>query len=716
MKKIFISYLLIALLFVANPGLIFAEEINSPEPEPQIQTEEVAKEEPFVVEDSLTVEEEEIIEETSMTSSMSFSSESSETINVILRLRYNDSLIFNDSVELIKNGTTTVSDNTGSEREIITNTALGALKQADITSDDFDISNLAYYASFDSFLINCLDVALSTGSEKINACYNWQYVVNDSYPYVGIDKYSLEDGDILYLYFGNPRIVELSTTTMLVGDSVTAAAKKYNYLDNTYEPLSDYVIGLTQPDPNNPWSPAVLFATSSNSLGQAVFKIDVAGSYGIGLESDYYYPVYNINVLEAVATATTATTTSGGGGSGSNNENNLDIQKAIEFLISNQKPNGSFGSDLYTDWVAIALSGISGNNEAQNAIKNFIKSDKISGSVLTDFERRAMSLMSLGINPYTGTSVNYIQKIIDNFDGSQFGDKDLFNDDIFALFPLLNAGYSSNDKEISKAVAFIISKQSSNGGWESVDLTSAAIQALVLVDGLPNVQNALAKARVYLASQQENNGSFGNTFATLWAMQAISALGEDTDSWSKGGNTPLKYIITKQAGDGGLNSELDNNSRIWATSYLIPAYYKKTWNDLIKNFSKQVASVTASDSSSNNKKNETASTTIATVIENANNEIIDNEEILSLISPATVAEITGAEPLVLVEQNTNTEEQNNIEENPTSENSQNNNNLQANILGSVADSGLLEIVSNLIDTTLAGISIMWSFVVSLFKF
>ena len=62
---------------------------------------------------------------------------------------------------------------------------------------------------------------------------------------------------------------------------------------------------------------------------------------------------------------------------------------------------------------------------------------------VTDYERHAMALMTLGINPYNGTSVNYIQKIVDSFDGNQIGDPSLINDDVFAIFPLVKSGYSS---------------------------------------------------------------------------------------------------------------------------------------------------------------------------------------------------------------------------------------------------------------------------------
>jgi hypothetical protein len=66
-----------------------------------------------------------------------------------------------------------------------------------------------------------------------------------------------------------------------------------------------------------------------------------------------------------------------------------------------------------------------------------------------------MAIMSLNINPYQGTETNYIEKIIDSFDGNQFGDSSLYNDDVFALLVLLKAGYKYNDEIIKNVVRLL---------------------------------------------------------------------------------------------------------------------------------------------------------------------------------------------------------------------------------------------------------------------
>ncbi|MDP4033465.1 MAG: hypothetical protein Q8P60_11540, partial [Pseudorhodobacter sp.] len=109
----------------------------------------------------------------------------------------------------------------------------------------------------------------------------------------------------------------------------------------------------------------------------------------------------------------------GGGGSYTPAEKTFSISNALEFLSQNKDS----ASISVHDWMAIA-AGAGDNSNLKSSISDYLKSNPIDSSVVTDNERRAMALMSLGINPYSGTEINYIQKITDSFDGTQFGDKD----------------------------------------------------------------------------------------------------------------------------------------------------------------------------------------------------------------------------------------------------------------------------------------------------
>jgi hypothetical protein len=266
----------------------------------------------------------------------------------------------------------------------------------------------------------------------------------------------------------------------------------------------------------------------------------------------------------------------------------FDEEKAFEFLLSHQRTNGDFGSDLYTDWVALTLP----TNPRQSGILKLVKymvSSKINTGLLTDYERRAMALLALGLNPYNTNGENYIKKIIDTFDGVQFGDKDEDNDDIFALIVLSNSGFRSDESMIIGGLNFVLSKQKENGSFdESVDLTGAAMVALSNFNQNEKVKTAMEKARTFLKQNQKEDGSFaGNVPSTAWAMEGILALGENPKEWVKNGKSPIDYFTQNQDEDGAIKVDGVDN-KIWQTSYVLGALSMKTWNQVMQRFEKPV--------------------------------------------------------------------------------------------------------------------------------
>lgn len=287
--------------------------------------------------------------------------------------------------------------------------------------------------------------------------------------------------------------------------------------------------------------------------------------------------IFNIHSL--ISNETENTIGSGGG----NSLPVFDASTAVAYLANIQYPDGSFGgSDLYTDWASIALVAGNISDSVKKNILNYMSAHNTISSILTDNERHSMALLALGENPYaySDNKINYIEAIVSRFDGTQFGDIDLINDDIFALIPLASSGYTGSDDIIIKDIAFILSKQKPNGSWEeSVDMTAATIQALKPFEEVDGVFETIVKASNYLTSEQKSNGSWNNSvFSTSWAMQAMNTLG---GYWTKSSSTPVDYLATQQSMDGAVLplSETSQN-RIWATSYAIPAVLGKTWISL----------------------------------------------------------------------------------------------------------------------------------------
>ncbi|MEK7582187.1 MAG: prenyltransferase/squalene oxidase repeat-containing protein [Patescibacteria group bacterium] len=465
--------------------------------------------------------------------------------------------------------------------QISARSVLAQLSTLDATQTEFDITDIQYFSSFNSFIVNCISVPSASATPN---CFNWTYAVNGFSPFFGMDGYILQNGDIVYVFFGSQWRVSTDKATLLTSEPLIVTAQKYDPSSGTYALVSGEVVGAVQFDSN---FIATEFATSTTDMnGQATFFISDAGSYDIGIAVSGYFP--NTSVIISVPPPPVLGGEGGGGGTGVITHYNIDTDKAFRFLATHQKSNGSFGADLYTDWAAIALAtGQSG--ESKDKITAYLKSAPNTGVSATDYERRAMALMSLGINPYSGTDTDYIKKITDKFDGIQIGEFSLVNDDIFAIFPLIKSGHAENDAIIQKIIAFILSKQHLNGSWEgSVDLTAAAIQSLALAPSLSGVLEARTKAKSYLLNNQQSDGGFGNSsFGTSWVMQAIVVLEETPSNWQKNNSTPGDFLHFFQQDDGGVEpTTSDENTRIWATAYAIPAGLNKPWASILSSFAR----------------------------------------------------------------------------------------------------------------------------------
>lgn len=397
--------------------------------------------------------------------------------------------------------------------------------------------------------------------------------------------------ELLLTYDTAPLRIESSSTSPAVGATTTLSASYFDSVNWNWAPASDavFVVGgeASAPEADGVYE---FSPTSTDPISALVTKSGLVSSQPITLSP--VLAATSTGTSTSTSTPPATTTPPTGGGSGSVPTITFNISNAVAFLLTHQQADGSFGDPLYTDWSAVALGSLSGEDSAKQKVRTAL-STAPNSSVLTDYERRAMALMAVGVNPYTGTSFNYIQKIVGSFDGMQFGDPSLYNDDIFALFPLLNAGYSESDPIIASTTQFILSKQETDGSFGGVDLTGAALQALARVHTLPNVDTAIEKAKQYLHGVQKDDGGFGDTFGTAWVLQGLIAAGENPAQWLKGGNNPLTYLSSRQQMDGGLEpQETNSDSRLWASAYVIPAMNNKSWPAILSSFPKQTVVTT----------------------------------------------------------------------------------------------------------------------------
>lgn len=458
---------------------------------------------------------------------------------------------------------------------------LALVHALDAENADFEITDLQYFSSFSSFIVNCISIPSASASPE---CYNWTYAVDGAFPFFGMDSYIVENNDAVYLFFGSQWQITTDKTEIETNETFTVTAETYDPVSGTYFPAEGQLAGAVQFDS---FFMATEFATSTtDALGQAVLSLSATGTYSVGVSASGYFPNVSITVTEPAPVDTEGTPpSSGGGGGGGVTHISFNTPLALSFLASQQKEDGSFSSSLITDWIAIAYGAVDGGS-AEAKLRSYLLSARPSLSNVTDYERHAMALLALGINPYTDTGVDYIAPIVSAFDGTQIGSASLVNDDIFAVFPLLKSGYNTNDSMMQAIGAFIVSKQKPNGSWEeSVDVTAAGIQALSL---LPNTTDARTKASSFIRSKQTSTGSFGEVFATSWALQAIAALGENQTQWvSSAGLYPEDYLASEQKVDGApLPDNQSADMRAWATAYAIPGAEERTWDSLLTSFGK----------------------------------------------------------------------------------------------------------------------------------
>src|SRR3989344_5347325 len=463
---------------------------------------------------------------------------------------------------------------------------LALLTAIDTANDSFVINDLQFSDFFDSFFLACI-----TFSGDDPGCFWCQYTVtpsgdsNNLYAQVGMDKYVVDDGDAVYVFFRSDPLVqlELSDNEVEVGESFTVTAQTFNPATGIFGPAAGQILGAVQTDE---FFNTTEFATSTaNGAGTATLSVSTAGDYDVGMKEVGYYPTLALSVIEPVEESS-----GGGGGTTNTTTPQFSVPRALAYLSALQATDGSIANPLVSDWAALAFAA-SDPGIAKSKLRNYLLASSATPSSVTDYERRAMALMALGINPYNGTSRDYITPIVNAFDGTQIGSASLVNDDVFAIFPLLRAGYSTSDTIIQKTAAFIVSKQLSNGSWEnSVDFTAATVQALAELTSQPGVSDALTNAKSYLHTQQQTNGGFGNNFSTSWTLQAIAGFGESDSSWTVNGKTGLDLLATLQQADGGVDlTSVSAENRMWATTYAIPAALGKTWISLLSDFSKPTA-------------------------------------------------------------------------------------------------------------------------------
>lgn len=558
------------------------------------------------------------------------------TINLFLR--YQDTFIFSSSVT--STATSTLPDTQGISHTVSASSSpLTVLVEADALSDNFSISQLDYYDSYQSFYLNCIAITAPTST---TACGNWNYTVNGLYPSIGMDSYALQDNDTVYIYFGDSWKITASTSTFPINTTTTLSTWRYNYdnLDDEWalDPNDTVDISIPNPNPTGWWDATITTSTlATNASGTVDYAFSTTGTYFAKITSDDYskwsWPI-TLTVLPAPETPTsTATSTpetdantsgTGGGGGGSSTPTPTvsstviaeKIQLILNFLKTQQSADGKIIDGGTTDW-AIMSFGV--NNQYADEIATSSKSlldfakeynftDASDLNVCASYPRHVLALLAGGVPASDITAQNLIAKIKNEecYKNNQFGQNGI-NDDVFALFALLATDTPTSEPIVSDILATIIADQTADGaftwvGWPSADVTGAAVNALQYAKnkGASIDQNIFTKAMTYLKSQQLTDGGWGfgtsDVLTTSWAMMGINALNEGQTDWTNNQNKNPWSVLTEQLKtDGFYESAWAPGTVDWfGTKHAVPALLGKSWPIILASKPQPVAAPASS--------------------------------------------------------------------------------------------------------------------------
>lgn len=236
------------------------------------------------------------------------------------------------------------------------------------------------------------------------------------------------------------------------------------------------------------------------------------------------------------------------------------------------------------EWAVLALAR--GNADVLNSyydgyydrvvayVRDNISSGKLNADKSTDNARIALALTAIGEDPTSVGGHNLLTALND----LSYVKKQGSNGPIWALIALDSKNYTSSSRDA--LIEAILDGRTNDGGWAldgnatDVDMTAMAIQALAPYYNKSNktVKDAVDTALAWLSTKQSSDGGFSswgkaNAESCAQVIVALSALNIDADTDSrfvKNGHSALENLLTFEQADGSFlhtlpGSDKDNN-------------------------------------------------------------------------------------------------------------------------------------------------------------
>ena len=306
------------------------------------------------------------------------------------------------------------------------------------------------------------------------------------------------------------------------------------------------------------------------------------------------------------------------GGSGEDTGYSEYLKKALA-NIKKKVPTPTIGSSS-GEWAVLALAR--GNADVLNSyydgyydrvvayVKDNISSGKLNADKSTDNARIALALTAIGEDP---TSVGG-HNLLTALDDVTYDLKQGINGPIWALIALDSKNYTSSSRD--QLIKAILDGRTNDGGWAldgnatDVDMTAMAIQALAPYYNKSNetVKDAVDTALAWLSTKQSSDGGFSswgkaNAESCAQVIVALSALNIDADTDSrfvKNGHSALENLLTFEQADGSffhVSDGSDGNNQMTSEqgTYALVAYDRfKTGKNSLYNMTDAVKRADAS--------------------------------------------------------------------------------------------------------------------------
>ncbi|MFH1428100.1 MAG: DUF4430 domain-containing protein [Patescibacteria group bacterium] len=184
-----------------------------------------------------------------------------------------------------------------------------------------------------------------------------------------------------------------------------------------------------------------------------------------------------------------------------------------------------------------------------------------------DYAKAILALAAVGENPTAFGQENYVAKLKSYFNNNQMGEEGLLNDDIWSILALASI-YEVNSPEAIASKNYILANQNADGGWgysisSGSDTNDTASAVIALIEaGVSSSNQAIVKALGYLQLTQNDDGGFpydpgsiygidSDSGSGAWVIAALNKAGVNPISWDKGGNNPITHLESLQDSDGG---------------------------------------------------------------------------------------------------------------------------------------------------------------------